>query len=161
MRTYGTRILLMFIAFGAGADSLSAQSIPAIVGIWTDAGAYGSATYGETYRFRHDNTFEYYYSAYQWAGRRIQSFQGTYRLTGDSIVFRIAYSTEIIGGTIDWYGDCGWIVTNGRVEKVKQPVRKNITLFIHFMSDESHAYIMIEDHKFILLNRDENAVMRW
>jgi hypothetical protein len=52
-------------------------------------------------------------------------------------------------------------VTNGRVEKVKQPVRKNITLFIQFMSDESHAYIMIEDHKFILLKRNENAVMRW
>ncbi len=164
MRSPMIPTILLFIACSTCGDTLSAQHKLSISGIWTDAKAYGSDTYGETYRLRHDSTFEYSYSNYEWAGRRILSFQGTYRLVGDSLVFRITSSTEIIGGTIDWDGppnDLGWIVTNGKVKKITQSQQKDITLSYEFISDDNHTYLVIEGRKFLLLNEDENAKIQW
>jgi hypothetical protein len=157
------RLTFFFIlAFGISPLSQRATAQPPtdLTGFWEDARTHGSAGRGDVYILRGDHTFEFVYSEYQWAGRRIVSFSGRYRIAGDSIYFTILQTEELMGGHIEWDGpplDLGWIVEGAQTRHVKQKhAQQNaLSLFVEFK--DAHEYMDIGRHRFILVDRNPDT----
>jgi hypothetical protein len=142
--------------------SIVGQSRPkldsSIVGTWVEYETVGSDTDGDTYTLRKDGSFTFTYSGYHWAGRRIISFSGKYRLTKDSIYFQITETRELVGGYIDNDGPpngLGWVVEGATKQVIKQPYHEPIGLDFSFQRDDYHKYIFVDKSKYMQVPRDQ------
>jgi hypothetical protein len=144
-------------------QSSNAQRKNDIIGIWTDADAYGSDTYGDTYIFKEDLTFKFTFSGYEWAGRRIISFNGKYHVSNDSIYLQVTETTELVGGHLEYDGPSGtgWVIANGQEKVIEQTENNQVALKLFFESKMNHRYLSIEDHKFILFDKNPNAQFQY
>ncbi|MCA0445761.1 MAG: hypothetical protein LCH54_05995 [Bacteroidetes bacterium] len=148
-------IFTIFLSPVNGQDSFNKNQF--IYGLWEDSCTVGSAGTGDTYFFRKDGTFTFTYSQYQWAGRRIISFSGTFELKSDSIFFFINNSREIVGGRIENDGppnDLGWVVADGEAKsfyyKNVSPIGRNFSI----EQDNEKISIKIDFMNFIKISEN-------
>ena len=154
------RLLILLFSICLLIEPSKSQSKSNIVGIWEDAESYGSDARGDIYILKQDRTFRFIFSQYHWAGRRIIAFSGKYWTTNDSIYFQIMETEEIVGGRIENDGPpngLGWIVRDGQQKVFNQKDNNPVGLGLSCESKDNHDYILIERHKFILVERNPNA----
>jgi len=155
MKSMVCATLLLFLSFSNG-ESLG-QSNSTCVGLWEDSRTWGSDAHGDVFRFWKDGTFQFTYSQYQWAGRRILSFSGMYQILADSLRLTVHETQELLGGRIEIDGYPGawqWVVKHADKATVKQQNAQPILLEITFESVESHTYFELEGVKFLKIGEN-------
>jgi hypothetical protein len=103
------------------------------------------------------------FSQYRWAGRRILSFSGTYRIASDSIYLRISATRELVGGHLRNGGppfDFGWILEGSKEKEISHPQAPPIPLGLRFRNDDTHRYLVIDDHDYVLVSDDPSKELR-
>ena len=147
--------ILLFCSSLNAQESGNAQKI---IGVWQKGDDITTRNgISDNYRFYKDGTF--YYSIYEEATvsiHRISSIKGTYKVYGDSIIFKIISFSERIDGEVYYEPSLGnWCYEGGKFVNREQQNSPPTTVGIKFVKENKKDIIIIDNfNKFFKISKD-------